>query len=93
MKPAALLAGLREDLAERTQNPSAPSPVASTGARKPRPESRAARPTTLLALAITIDHRDEFFAAVGAHPDQHQQALPRSSRRTLTWMPSAQIYT
>src|SRR6185436_14880510 len=36
VEPATLLAGLREHLAQRAPDPSAPSPAASTGARMPR---------------------------------------------------------
>ena len=57
------------------QNPSAPSPTASTGARMPRRrQSRSRSAHDSVGLAVTVGQRDQLLAAVGAHPDHHQQA-------------------
>ena len=57
------------------QNPSAPSPTASTGARIPRRlQSRSRSAHDSAGLAEPVGQRDQLLAAVGADPDHHQQA-------------------
>src|SRR5712691_8183190 len=59
------------------QNPSAPSPIPTTGARIPRffKSTKQGRPA-LGAFSIPILHLDHFLGPVRARPHQHQRAEP-----------------
>jgi hypothetical protein len=75
VEPATLLPGGREHLPQ-----AAPEPERAVPDRENRCAHPASRAVTqqirprLDRLPIAISQGDELFAAVGAHPDQHQQA-------------------
>ena len=75
VEPAALLPGGREHLAHRLPEPQ--RPVADGQHRRGHPAA-AARPQQigprLGRLPVPVSQRDELLAAIGAHPDHHQQA-------------------
>ena len=75
MKPAPLLAGCREHLAHRLPEPQ--RPVADGQHRGGHPAA-AATPQQISprlgGLPIAVGQRDELLAAIGPHPDHHQQA-------------------
>ena len=56
------------------QNPSAPSPMASTGAAMPRRLQSRSRSAHDSEDSRPIGERDQLFGAVGTHADHHQQA-------------------
>ena len=92
--PSSSVAGLGPDVAGAAQNPSAPSPTATTGARIPRRSQVAQHLSPALGgLPIAVLDRDQLLRAVGAHPDQTRQHSRSSSRRMLKWTPSAHTYT
>ncbi len=89
METAALLAGGREDLAQRAQEPE--RAVADREDRGAHPAAGGIAQQVgpgLGALAVAVGQGDEFLVPVGAHADQHEQA-----QRRLTWMPSAHRWT
>jgi hypothetical protein len=75
VEPAALLPGLGEHFAQRAPEPE--RPVADREHRGAHPAAggitQQVRPR-LGRFPIAVGERDELLAAVGADPDQHQQA-------------------
>jgi hypothetical protein len=77
MEPAALLTGVGEDVTQRS-----PKPQRTVTDRQHRRAHAAPfaiaqqiRPR-FGGLPVPVGERDQLFAAVGAHPDQHQQTQP-----------------
>ena len=70
------LAGLGEHLAQRASRTPAPRRRRPGPGRACRAVSRhaAGRPSVSAGLAVAVGQRDQLLGAVGAHPDQHQQA-------------------
>ena len=78
MEPAALLAGLREHLAQRTPEPERPVPGGQhRGAHAAAAAIAQQIGPRLGGFAVAVGERDQFPAAVGADPDHHQQAQLR----------------
>ena len=68
--------GLPDTSPRAAQNPSAPSPTASTGARIRAGRRRAAGPPRALGLPVPVRKGDQLLGAVGTDPDEHEQAQP-----------------
>ena len=75
MEPATLLAGLREHLAQRAPESERPVPGGQhRGAHAATAAITQQIGPRLGGLAVTVGERYQLLAAVGAHPDHHQQA-------------------
>ena len=75
VEPAPLLAGRREHLAHRLPEPQR---AVTDGQHRRGHAAAAARPQQISPrlgrLPVPVGQGDEFLAAIGAHPDHHQQA-------------------
>ena len=92
--PAALLAGVGNTSRTAFQNPNAPSPTASTGARMPRQrQSRSRIGPGFGGFPEAIGERDELLAAIGTDPIITSKHDFSWSRRTFRWIPSTHRYT
>jgi hypothetical protein len=94
MDPTALLAGGREDLAQRGPQPQRPvTHHDHRGANAPATAVPQQLRPGIGRLPLAVGDRHQLLGAVGAHPHQHQAAQPAVLQPQLKWIPSAQQST